>query len=380
VGKWVGKFVIGLTGNIGTGKSVVRKMLEHLGAYGIDADALGHRAIAKGAPGYQPVLDTFGRWILTSDGQVDRIKLGKVVFSDPQALSQLEAIVHPLVRQAIDLLVQRSSQRVVVIEAIKLLEAGLSTHCDSIWVTYAPPEIQAARLMENRRMSAEDARMRIIAQPPQEKKIAAAKVVIKNVGTLTDTWKQVSTEWARTVPQGTASPESDANKPRTIEGELSVQRGRPRQSADIANLINRMHRGQKPITSDDIMAAFSEKAYLLLQSGKDLVGAVGWQVENLVARTTDVVLDPAIPPAKALPLLINEMEKASKDLQCEAALVFVSVEMAKLEAIWHSLGYEPSTPQRLGVQAWQEAAKESMPAGSAMFIKVLRTDRVLRPI
>jgi dephospho-CoA kinase len=105
---WPGKFVIGLTGNIATGKSVVRKMLEHLGAYGIDADALGHRAIAKDAPGYQAVIDTFGRWILTPDGQIDRAKLAHVVFSDPDALVRLESIVHPLVRQAVDILIKRS--------------------------------------------------------------------------------------------------------------------------------------------------------------------------------------------------------------------------------------------------------------------------------
>lgn len=80
---WPGKYVIGLTGNIATGKSVVRKMLERLGAYGIDADALGHRAIAKDAPGYQPMLDTFGRWVLGPDGQIDRAKLGRLVFNDP---------------------------------------------------------------------------------------------------------------------------------------------------------------------------------------------------------------------------------------------------------------------------------------------------------
>src|SRR5512147_1107703 len=93
---WPGKYVIGLTGNIATGKSVVRKMLEHLGAYGIDADALGHRAIALGSPGYRPVVDTFGKWILTPDGQVDRGRLGRIVFADPEALARLESIVHPL--------------------------------------------------------------------------------------------------------------------------------------------------------------------------------------------------------------------------------------------------------------------------------------------
>src|SRR5512143_3904929 len=105
---WPGKFVIGLTGNIATGKSVIRKMLEHLGAYGIDADALGHRAIANDAPGYQPVLNTFGRWILAPDGQIDRTKLARIVFSDPDALVRLESIVHPLVAQAVDVLIRRS--------------------------------------------------------------------------------------------------------------------------------------------------------------------------------------------------------------------------------------------------------------------------------
>src|SRR5512136_3097053 len=86
---WRGKFVIGLTGNIASGKSVVRRMLEHLGAYGIDADALSHRAIARGAPGYQSVVDIFGKWVLDAHGEIDRGKLGKLVFSDPAALKQL---------------------------------------------------------------------------------------------------------------------------------------------------------------------------------------------------------------------------------------------------------------------------------------------------
>src|SRR5512141_3176366 len=122
---WPGKYVIGLTGNIATGKSVVRKMLEHLGAYGIDADALSHRAIARGAPGYQPVVTTFGKWLVRPDGEIDRAKLGRLVFNDPEAMLQLEKIIHPLVSQAVDVLITRSSQNVVVIEAIKLLESGL---------------------------------------------------------------------------------------------------------------------------------------------------------------------------------------------------------------------------------------------------------------
>ena len=122
VSKWPGKYVIGLTGNIATGKSVVRKMLEHLGAYGIDADALSHRVIARGAPGYQPVISTFGRWVLNENSEIDRQKLGRLVFSEPDALKQLEEIVHPYVDQAIDLIIKRSRQNTIVIEAIKLFE------------------------------------------------------------------------------------------------------------------------------------------------------------------------------------------------------------------------------------------------------------------
>ena len=93
-----GKYIIGLTGNIATGKSVVRRMLEHLGAYTIDADALSHRAIAKGVPGYQPIINEFGKWILDKDGEIDRSKLASVVFHDLGVLAELEGIIHPLVR------------------------------------------------------------------------------------------------------------------------------------------------------------------------------------------------------------------------------------------------------------------------------------------
>lgn len=196
---WPGKYVLGLTGNIATGKSVVRKMLEHLGAYGIDADALAHRAIAQDAPGYLPVVEAFGQRIVAQDGQIDRSRLGQVVFSNAEALARLEAIVHPLVRQAIDVLIPRSEQAVIVVEAIKLLEGPLRSACDSIWVTTAPVEVQVARLMEKRGLSLEEARQRISAQSSQEAKIAAADVVIQNAGSFDETWQQVVKAWQRTV-------------------------------------------------------------------------------------------------------------------------------------------------------------------------------------
>jgi dephospho-CoA kinase len=381
VSKWAGKYVIGLTGNIGTGKSVVRRMLEHLGAYGIDADALAHRAIARGAPGYQPVVEMFGRWVLAPDGQINRSRLGKVVFSDPQALTELEKIVHPLVSQAIDLMVRRASQPVIVIEAIKLLESGIADRCDSVWAAYAPLEVQLSRLMKNRQMSEPEARQRIEAQPPQEQKLRAAKVVIKNAGSFEDTWRQVQLNWQKLIPQSDVrTAPLEIKKETALQGEMIVVRARPRQSAEIAELMNRLNKDGQKLRAEDVMAAFGEKAFLLLQVGKTLAGWIGWQVENLVARTTDIKVDPALPLDKAIPALITEMERASKDLQCEASLVFVQKPLAQLEPMWHSLGYELRTPQTLGIQAWQEAAQESMPSDTSLLFKQLRKDRILRPI
>ena len=375
--KWPGKYVIGLTGNIATGKSVVRKMLEHLGAYGIDADALSHRAIAMGAPGYKRTVEMFGRWILDSQQQIDRARLGNVVFSDPQALAILEAIVHPLVNQAVDLIVTRSTQPVVVIEAIKLLESGMGKNCDSIWVSYAPPEVQFARLKQNRKMSDAEARQRIQTQPPQDAKLSQAQIVIKNAGSFEDTWKQVLAGWQAVFPSGEPTP---AQAKAVAPGKLIVLRGGPRHFDDIAALFTRLSGNGRAYTKADIMAAFGEKAFMLLQQDDRLVGLVGWQVENLIARTTDVLLDPQVSPVEGLPVLMKEVEQASKDLQCEASLVFVSAELAKQESLWQGLGYHPRSPQSLGVQAWQEAAIESMPPGSVLLFKQLRVDRVLRPI
>lgn len=379
--KWAGKYIIGLTGNVGTGKSVVRKMLEHLGAYGIDADALSHRAIAKGAPGYAPILKTFGTWILNADGEIDRSRLGSLVFRDDEALKALERIVHPLVEQAVDLLIKRSSQSVVVVEAIKLLESNLSKNCDSIWVTYTPPEKQLERLMSRRGLSEADALQRIRVQSPQEKKMSAANVVIRNISTFADTWSQVSEKWQKTVPQPKAAPAPAPAPTRVPEGEMSIFRGQPRHSSQIANLINLYRKSDRVLTADDIMAEFGERAFLLLQVGQDLKGLIGLQVENLVARSLDLIIAPGVSAVQALPQLMTEVERASKDLQCEVSLVFVEAELARLEMVWRSLGYEKRTPQTLGVRAWQEAALESMPsAGATLYYKQLRKDRILRPI
>jgi len=191
VGRWANKYVIGLTGNIATGKSVVRQMLQHLEAYTIDADSLSHRAMAPGAPAYKPIIDTFGQFILDADKNINRAMLGNIVFGNPEALARLEAIVHPVVSGAVAALVSRAQQKVVVVEAIKLLEGDLAQAVDEVWVVDASPETQYKRLVERRKMPEAEARQRIAAQNAQADKLSQATVVIKNDGNIDETWKQV---------------------------------------------------------------------------------------------------------------------------------------------------------------------------------------------
>lgn len=378
--KWAGKLVIGLTGNIGTGKSIVRRMLEHLGAFGIDADALAHRAIAKDAPGYKQVVSQFGKWILKEDGEIDRNKLGRLAFNDPEALKILEEIVHPLVFQALDYIIKRVKPKVVVIEAIKLLESNIKDTCDSIWVTQTPENLQLERLVIRRKMSVMDAKQRIDAQPPQEEKIRAAHVVIDNAGTFEDTWKQVYENWLKFVPKQTSESEATLAKVQSVSGELIVRRGTPRSSNEIAEFFNQFSENGKMIDRRDIMEAFGEKAFLVLQAGEKMIGILGWQVENLIARTVDLRILDNVPYDKAIPLLISEMERASGELQCEISLLFLSPKMANLNQIWHQLGYEIRSPDDLKVIAWASAARDSMPLDSILLFKKLRQDRVLKPI
>jgi len=189
------KYIIGLTGNIATGKSVVSEMLKRLGARAVDADALAHEVMEKGTPVWQAVVQEFGQGILSSDGSINRKKLGDIVFADESALRRLEALVHPAVIVRTQELIESSQEPVVVVEAIKLIEAGMHRACDALWVVTCSKEQQLARLVKQRGLTEEEARQRIEAQPPQEAKLALADVVIDNSGSLDETWRQLKREW-----------------------------------------------------------------------------------------------------------------------------------------------------------------------------------------
>jgi dephospho-CoA kinase len=372
--RWPGKYVIGLTGNIATGKSVVRKMLEHLGAFGIDADEVAHRAMSQGGPAYEGVIRLFGEWILDTGGEINRKALGRLAFADAKLLDQLEEIMHPLVGQAVDLLITRAHSPIVVLEAIKLFESGLADGCDTVWVVDATPDTQIDRLVRKRGLSEPTARQRIAAQPAQKEKVARAKVVIQNSKSFEDTWNQVQAAWAAGAQPAEALPPVEV-----VHGELAIRRGRPSDADLIAVFLNKIRKPATPLARADIMAAFGQKAYFLLEQDGQISGVIGWQVDNLVTRADEIVLGPEAPVDQALQMLITAMETASADLQSEAAVIFPDPSLAKSGA-WKAAGYAATKIKDLGVKAWEEAAQESAVPGAALLFKRLREDRILRPI
>lgn len=188
--------VIGLTGGIGCGKSHVLETLVALGAEGIDADEVAHDVMAPGGPVYSALIAAFGAELIGPDGAIDRAKLGARVFRDPAALARLESIVHPAVHEATKARVERSPAPVVVIEAIKLLEAGLSVQlCDRVWVVVCSEAAQLDRLARSRGMAADEVRRRRANQMPHEEMARAADRVIDTNGTLAETEEQVRQAW-----------------------------------------------------------------------------------------------------------------------------------------------------------------------------------------
>jgi dephospho-CoA kinase len=186
---------IGLTGPIGCGKSTVGGWLAESGALLVDADAVARGVTAPGTRGHDAVLRAFGREVRAADGSLDRAKLASIVFSDPDRLRELEALVHPLVRPLILARIddaERAGAPAVVIEAIRLVESGLAALCDEVWLVACGPDEQRRRL-EGRGMDAHDAERRMAAQGDLADRLrAAATRVIDSSGPTEETRGRVA--------------------------------------------------------------------------------------------------------------------------------------------------------------------------------------------
>lgn len=190
------RLIVGLTGNIAAGKSTVLQYLRVKGAYVIDADKLTHKAMQPDGPAFAAIAETFGAQVVKGDGTIDRAALGRIVFSDPGKLRQLEAIVHPAVFVLAKEELATTDASFVVVEAIKLLESQrLLTLCNEVWVVTADPDVQLRRLMSQRNMTEEEAHQRMAAQSPQEEKVKHATRVIANNGTPEELYRQLDVLW-----------------------------------------------------------------------------------------------------------------------------------------------------------------------------------------
>jgi len=190
--------VIGLTGGIASGKSLVSEQLAERGAAVIDADKVGHSAYLKGTETFDKVVEAFGEDVVGADGEVDRKALGGKVFADPEARRKLESIVWPAIRGLLEEQLEALRAKgtgVTVLEAALLIEAEWIPLTDEVWLVTVSPETARQRLFERNGMSAADAESRIRAQLTNEKRREYADVEIENDGTLEELSTAVSDAW-----------------------------------------------------------------------------------------------------------------------------------------------------------------------------------------
>ena len=192
--------VIGLTGGIGSGKSTVSQCLAELGAIIIDADKVGHEASQRNTEVWQDVVAAFGRQIIAPNGEVDRKKLGEIVFNQPELLSRLNQIMHPRMYDMAKAWIEeyrRQGVDVVVLEAALLIEAGWTSLVDEVWVTVASEATVFKRLKEQRGLKKEETLARIRSQLSSAERIKHADVVISNDGDLDVMKTKVRELWQR---------------------------------------------------------------------------------------------------------------------------------------------------------------------------------------
>ena len=191
--------LVGLTGNIASGKSTVAQMLSERGATIIDADVLARHAVEPGTPGYLGIVERWGHAVLGPDGRLDRAALRGIVFSNPDELEQLNAIVHPEVERMRDDLVREArerGERIVVADIPLLFERHLGENFDRIILVDAPRPLRLERLVRNRGLREPEAIDMIAAQMPAELKRVRADIVIDNDGTFAKLERDVEAAWA----------------------------------------------------------------------------------------------------------------------------------------------------------------------------------------
>jgi dephospho-CoA kinase len=413
--RWPEKIIVGLTGNIATGKSTVLQLAQEQDALTLDADAIVHEILATDPGAQQTIVDAFGPSIRQQDGSIDRAAMATIVFTDENSLSLLEQILHPRVRHRLFIQIDRCPQDVVFIEAIKLLEGGLSAECDQIWVTRCPIATQIERLMAYRDLDEETALMRVNAQSSQDIKAAVADIIIDTGGSLDETRAYFDLAWNRLQRQLSAgeAPAESLDPGRNSRSELDVERiddflpdeelspvesSRPAgmrnyenygegivvrraQPADIPTiieLVGQASQGAIALEHDQLITELGERGYLIGQQGDQISAIAGWNADNLVATIEFIYVQPpeAIPVTGAA--LLHEIEVTANELICEVILHLSGENVAdEIRQILKGRGFRYVDPESLP-RVWQAAVTGAQQPVTTVMMKVLRDTRQVR--
>jgi len=190
--------IIGVTGNIGSGKSTVCQILAQLGATIIDADKLAHETYKPHSKTWQELITAFGKNIVKANQEIDRQKLGQMVFSDPDALAKLNQIVHPgvyhLAQERIETY-RCQKLKAIIVEATLLLEAGWTDLVDKVWLIIAPQDVAIQRLIHHKGIPETQILNRLKSQMPTQEKMRCADEIIYNDGTIPQLEAKVTRFW-----------------------------------------------------------------------------------------------------------------------------------------------------------------------------------------
>ncbi|MAT99206.1 MAG: dephospho-CoA kinase [Anaerolineaceae bacterium] len=409
---YAGKVIIGLTGNIATGKSAVMRLAHDYGALTIDADKIVHELMDNDATMQAAIAVAFGSEVRREDGRIDRKKLGEIAFADPTALQDLEAMTHPAVGKEVDARILASKQDIIFIEAIKLLEGHLRDICHQIWVTRCSPQRQLERLRVCRGMETEVAAVRIKAQPSQEEKVAQSDVLIDTNGLMKDTEAQFDIAWARLPDPATAEPmnrlplpdESGQNStkpltarqaspkaaaPKKAESEippprlqpsdrpedLQVRRARPSDIPSILLLIQKATDGKVQMKRADLLMALSERGYFIGQVGAEISTVMGYNIDSQVARIDEIYIHPLEMATQTGKAVLEDIEISAATHMGQIIVAFLPQDApAPIHELFAAEHYVPMPFEEMA-KGWQTAIEESQTEGTDTLVRLLRDTR-----
>ena len=354
---------------------------------------------------------------------MDRRKLGAVVFNDATKLKTLERITHPAVGTELALLVRDAlnetdaGDQVLVVEAVKLYEAGMHEYMDALWVVTAPMEEQKRRLMQERGLSENEADARLRSQPALDEKVKRANIVIDNGGSIEDTRVQVLRafvaldpanggdkiplllRWLRIAPPRTETPnigelprvettplpETPPPAPSALETppasviEWTVRRAKPSDARMLAELLTRIEERAEPLGRAEMLERLGKYGYWLVRADEHTLALAAWQAENLAAIVRELWVQNVEDAPRAFPQLLQAIQDEANSLTCEVVVILVlerAAPLAQLAA--QAAGYEPTTLDELH-KLWRSVIEPLYQEGQVMHAKRLR-EMVTKPI